>query len=487
MILISNKDGFESRFDRENQIWVLKGYSMGSNNILCSFTFFICLALATFTSCSKDETEVRKFPSAQPHERLTVGSLTSITLANGVTAYFQEEHSHDQIAIEVLYRAGAIHEGEGKALISVVTTRTLFYSGSPSFKANEAVERIKSVGRINAETVGGFTHYDYIIPPDHLDLALQIEAERLAPRSFSDELLKASAEKCSEDIDNILNNPFGSLVKYSLMAFNQAFNYKKTRIPIYTGGRDLRTDDVGQFQNTYYRPADMVIVLVGDFDTEEAKTLVKKRFEQLPTKPAPAIQRDPVKGFHEATWDIDADVVFFAFPGPYRDAKERLTLTMFGAFLNYHFANDATANQKFKTVYTSNIVYPVRDLPFFIFTQPKTGLSIEEIRAAILLPVQNIIGGFSETFFDAMKSNITDFMESSMLASQFNVSGIPHHQLIGQAALNIGMKHLLKEDLDDLEFAALVDAISFDEAKQILESRFSRENMGEIVIRSQGN
>jgi predicted Zn-dependent peptidase len=384
----------------------------------------------------------------------------------------------------VLYRAGVIHEEEDKALLSMVSARMLFYSGSPSFEANEAVERIRNVGRMNVETVGDFTHYDYIIPPDYLDFALQVEAERFAQRTFTNDLLKISVEKCSEDIDYILDNPFGSLVKYGLIAFNQAFNYKKTNLSIYAGGNNLTTTDVKKYQETFYRPDEMVVALIGDFNTEEAKALVTKRLGPIQAKPAPTIDRKPVTGLHEVTWDINADVVFFGFPGPYDGVKERLTLTMFGAFLNYHFTNDAAANEKFKTVYVSNRAYPVRDLPFFIFVQPRTGMLMDDIRAAILLPVQNIIAGFNETFFDAMKSSTTDYLESSVLASQFNVSGVPHHQLIGQGAMNIGMKHLLKEGLDDLAFTALLDSISFDDARQILEKRFVKENMGEILIKS---
>ncbi len=163
-----------------------------------------------------------------------------------------------------------------------------------------------------------------------------------------------------------------------------------------------------------------------------------------------------------------------------------MILTMFGSLLNYHFDNDPVVTRNFRKVHAGDRVYPVRDLPFFIYARPKTVISMEEVRAAVLLAVQNIIGSFTESTLNAMKESTINFVEASMLNSQSDVRGIPHYQLIGQEAVNIGIKHLLKDDLNDDEFTAFINSISFDEAKQILESRLIKENMREITIKPRG-
>lgn len=444
----------------------------------------VALASACLLSCGKNEEEARKFPTANPILQINPGPSTSFKLANGITVYLQEEHSQQQVAIEVLYRAGAIHELEGKVQLSRLTALMLVYSASASFGPNEAVQRVQKVGKINAETAGDFTHYDYIVSPDQIDLALQVEYERWTSIAFSDEVMETNARKCAQDLNYILNNPRGSIVKYGLMALNQAYNYRKTFVPIFAGAAEIRTEDVKRFHETFYRPEDMTIVFVGDFDTEAATALIKSRFENLPARTATAPRPNPVTANHQATWDIDAEVAFYLFPGPYKDERERLILTMFGSFLSQHFLNTPSVSDNVKVAYTNSYVYTVRDLPFFVFVHPKKGLHLQDVGTATLLAVQDAVGRFSETLLDAIKSNATDFVMSSMLTSEFNTQSVPYHQLIGQEALNVGLKHLLRDGRSDEEYVEFVNSITFEEAKQVLESRLVREKMIEVVIKS---
>ena len=72
------------------------------------------------------------------------------------------------------------------------------------------------------------------------------------------------------------------------------------------------------------------------------------------------------------------------------------------------------------------------------------------------------------------------------ILSQFNTNTIPHFQLIGQEALNVGIKHLLRDNLSYDEFSELVNSITFEEAKGYLTSRLTSENMREISFIPQG-
>lgn len=444
------------------------------------FVLSAAVAVVAVSSCGKNEEEARKFPSTEEPVAIAPGPQTSIKLANGITVYFREEHSRNEVAVEFVHRAGIIHED--KVHLARMATLMQFYGASESFGPGEAADAVKRVGKINAEVVGDFTHWDYVVPSTQLDLVFKIEAERLGPMKLTEEVLKQQVEKCEADLEQVLNSPFGSLIKYGLMGCNQVLYFGKTFVPVAAGAKDVTITDVRRYRDNFYRPEDMVVVLIGDFDTAQATEIVKRHLEGLPSKPARKFNRTAVDGNRAATWDVDASVIFFVFPGPYSGPKERMLLTMYGSYLMSYFANDPTTARDYKTIYASTYTFPVRDLPFFVYAHPKKGVTLDSVRANILIAMQNIIGGFNESLLEVMKDNTINFVNSSMLDSQMNINTIPHFQLIGQEALNVGLKHLFKDNLSDDEFVDLVNSITFEEATGYLKSRFTRENMREISL-----
>jgi predicted Zn-dependent peptidase len=447
----------------------------------------VVVLVAVFASCGKDVEEAEKFPSRETAKRMEPGKLTHFRLANGITVYMQEEHSQPEIAVEVLYGAGVIHEGEGKTHVSRLLPHMLLFAPTASFGPDEAVEAVQESGRINAEVVGKVTHFDYVVPSDQLDLAFQIEAERLTSVEFNEDQIEKYASKCADDIDSILEEPQLALTKYGLMAFNQAFNYGKTSIPIYDVAHERTPDDLHQFHKSQYRLEDMTIVIIGDFDATEAAALAKKRFEHLESPAAPPTRTtNPIDRDSNASWDIPASVVILAFPGPYKNDEERLVLTMFGTFLNRELMIHEDLNKQVESTYCSNQIYSVDGIPFFVFLEARTGRNLQDVRSTALLAMDQAVGRVNEKLFAAMQHNITDFVKSSVLHSQFNVRNLPHHQIIGQEALNTGIKHYLKEGRTVAEFEEFVNSITYEEGMEYLTSKLNLDNIVTVTLTPSG-
>lgn len=442
---------------------------------------------AALVSCGKDVDEADKFPSRDAAPRVEAGELTSIRLANGITVYMQEEHSREDVAVEVLYHAGVVHEDDGKTHVSRLLPHMLLFSPTASFGPDEAVKEVQVTGRINAEVVGMFTHFDYIVLKDQLDLVFQIESERLTSVQFTQDLIEKYAAKCTQDIDHILEEQQLSLTKYGLMAFNQAYNFRKNKVPIYDVAAQRTIDELNQFHRSQYRLEDMVVVVIGDFDTEEVTALAKQILEPLEEKP-PAADRaiNPVNADQTVQWDLPSSIVIMAFPGPYEDAKERLALTMFGTYLNRELMNNNDLLMNVKSTYCSNQIYTVEDIPFFVLLEIRPGRNAADTRSNALLAVDEAMRRVNEKLFSSMKRNIVDFVESSILTSQFNVRNLPHHRIIGQEALNVGIKHYLKDGRSTEEFAEFVQSITFEEAMEYITSTVSMDNIKTITFEPSG-
>lgn len=436
------------------------------------------LSLVFGASCQKDVEEAEKFPTRDEAPPLEAGELTTIRLTNGITVYLQEEHSKPEIAVEVLYKVGVIDEGEGKTHVSRIIPHMLIFSPTASFKADGAVEAVQKFGRVNGEVGPGFTHFDYTVSAEKLDLVLQVEAERLTSVVFNEKQLKKYAKKCQEDIDSILDNPQLSLSKYGLMAFNQVYNYGKTSVPVYNGVYNITLDDLRRFHAEKYRLENMVIVVVGDFNTEETIASIKNHFENIEERPAVTPKSvTPITKDLDARWDIPASVILIAFPGPYENTTHQLALTMFGSLLNRQLMNNADIVEQARSTYCSSQALPVGDVPFFVFAEAKRGRRLEDIRPTLLMVIDETMRMVNEGMFGAMQTNITSFIESSIFQAQLNVANVTHYQVIGQEALNVGMKHYLREGRPVDEFIEMIRSMTYEEMGKYIESTLSLDNM----------
>jgi predicted Zn-dependent peptidase len=446
----------------------------------------MAITATLLVSCGQDAEEADKFPSTETSAPLAAGEITTFRLDNGITVYLQEEHSKPEVAVEALYTGGVIHEGADKTQVSRVLPHMLIFSPTASFGPNGAVEKIQEAGRVNGEVTGAFSHFDYTGPGDQLELLLQVEAERLTSVTFNDKQLVQFSKKCQEDLDQILEDPRLSLSKYGLMAFNQAYNYGKTSIPVYNGVFQLTLKDLENFRNARYRLTGMVLAITGDFDTAAATTLINKYFGPIEERPevTPPVPRPADRNIN-AHWDVAANVMFLVFPGPYENEVERLVLTMFGAYLNRQLQTNQELARYIKSSFCSNQLYPVHEMPFFVFTEMKRDREPQEIRPAVLLTIDETMRRVNEKMFGAMKTNLISFMESSIFDAQMNISRVPHYQILSQEALNIASRHYLRDGRTTEEFIELVNSITYEQAAGYIESRLTLENMKEVVIREQ--
>jgi predicted Zn-dependent peptidase len=434
-------------------------------------------------ACEKNTEEADKFPSSQTPTRLEGGELTSFQLKNGITVYLREEHSRPEIAVEVLYKAGLLDEYEGKIQISRLLPHMLIFSATKSYAENEAVEELKKHGQVNGDITGTFTQFDYIVAAGKLDLALDIEVERLTSVRFNEDQLKKYQKKCAEDLNTMMTKPSNSLKIPGLMAFNQAFYYGKTSIPVEAGIYQLTINDLERFHRDKFRPETMVVVVVGDFDTAETTSLIKQKLENITVEPAAKPRpKKPADSDCNAQWDIPAQVMILTFPGPYKDDRTRLALTLFGTFLNRELTISDELQLQLRSSFCSNHGYPVGDIPFFVFAEPRRGRNVMDVRTSLVLTIDAAMKKVTTGMFNAMKANMISFCESSMLNTPLSPGGISHYQIIGQEALFIGLRHYLREGRSPEEFIEFIRSITFEEAKEAVANTITMDNLKVVTI-----
>ena len=240
--------------------------------------------------------------SVWPHETSDLDPSPDIVfgrLENGIRyVILENEHPEDRVSMHLNVQVGSFHEESSERGIAHYLEHMLFL-GTEHFEPGELVKYFQRIGMrfgpdVNART--GFFHtiYDIDLPegdPDKMAEALLVlrdyAAEGLIPEEQVDrERSVILAEKRTRD------SPSYRTFKETL-----AFEVPETRItrrmPI--GDRQVILDAdrelIRNFYDTWYRPENMVVVMVGDLDAETAGKKIEKRFSDIearaPEKPVP--------------------------------------------------------------------------------------------------------------------------------------------------------------------------------------------------------
>jgi zinc protease len=130
------------------------------------------------------------------------------------------------------------------------------------------------------------------VPSQYLPLILWLEADRLGSLRIDEKAFKNEREVVKEERRmRIENQPYGRLQE---LIADQAFEVHPYKHPVIGSMKDLdaaSVEDVRAFFQTYYVPNNCTAVLVGDFDSKEALSLVTQYLGRVPKADRP-VPRD---------------------------------------------------------------------------------------------------------------------------------------------------------------------------------------------------
>lgn len=450
----------------------------------CARAMAVTAVLLFVSSCQTDQQEGQKFNRADEDSfRRDMSAMTSFTLANGVSVYVQEERTDTRVAIEVLYRAGFMVEPKGEPQISHLAEHLAIYCGMGSFAPDAALAAVqKDRGMLNAEAVADFVHIDYIVEGTRLEEIFQIESERLRSIRCDESTLKREAEKVVNELDGVMRDPKGILTKFAMMALNQTYRFGERHVPVSARVAEFTVEDIHRFHEAHYRPDDLVIVVIGNIKTSEAEALARKYFEPVPRRPGTPPAKPVLTKSVNATWDMNASAMYLLAPGPYESDRDRLILTMFGSFLSQSMNTSQEVYSACRALYCSNQVYRVSELPFFIFAEPDVQRTVPEVSTILLDHLDGAIARLDDAaLVENVKGSIISFVTASMLKPDVPDYPMAHHQVIGQEALNVGMKHLLREGRTVEEFTTEVNSVTPEELRATVRKYLARDRLIQVT------
>ena len=219
----------------------------------------------------------------------------------------------NRVSMHLDVQAGSMHEREDQRGIAHFLEHMVF-NGSTHFAPGELVEYFQSIGMMfgadaNAHTGFYETVYDIFLPSgdeksmddgllvlsDYAEGALLLESE------VDNERGVILAEK--RERDSVSYRTFKASLEFELPG-----SLITRRLPIGTQNVIEKTDKalLKSYYDTWYRPENMVLVMVGDFDIETAIRLIENHF-------APMIPRAKASLQPENTWEDHSGLKAFYY------------------------------------------------------------------------------------------------------------------------------------------------------------------------------
>ncbi|MCA1979127.1 MAG: insulinase family protein [Thiobacillus sp.] len=215
-------------------------------------------------------------------------ALTDVTLDNGMRVIVQEDHRAPVMVSQVWYRAGSVDEFNGTTGVAHVLEHMMF-KGTKDVPAGEFSKRIAAAGgRENAFTSRDHTAYFQQMQKDRLELAMKLEADRMANLVISDESFAKEIQVVMEERRLRTDDQPQAVVYERLMA--TAYQTHPYRRPIIGWMDDLQhmsAQDARDWYARWYAPNNATLVVAGDVKADEVVALAKKYFGPLAAKPLP--------------------------------------------------------------------------------------------------------------------------------------------------------------------------------------------------------
>lgn len=217
--------------------------------------------------------------AAQDPARL---QLDSYQLGNGLNVVLAPDNSAQVVAVNVWYDVGSRNERPGLTGFAHLFEHMMFM-GSGNVETGQHMALIEGAGGVlNASTAEDRTNYYQVVPSNRMNLALWLEADRMRSLNVTDANLDIQRNAVQEERRlRVDNPPYLKLVfeyQYAVADSTNCFPYAHSVIGSMADLNAASLDDVQDFFHTYYSPNNATLVIAGDFDPAEARSLVEQYF-----------------------------------------------------------------------------------------------------------------------------------------------------------------------------------------------------------------
>jgi predicted Zn-dependent peptidase len=217
--------------------------------------------------------------------------IATHTLANGLRVVVSTDHNVPAVAVQVRYDVGSRDEQPGRTGFAHLFEHLMF-QGSAHVRSGEHFGALQAEGAVlNGTTSFDRTNYYETLPSGGLDLALWLEADRMATlldavnQTNLDTQRDVVKEEKRQSYDN---QPYGTwLERCFALLFPPGHPYAHLPIGSMADLDAATLDDVHAFFHRYYGPNNAALAIVGDIEADDAFERAERYFGPIARIPEP--------------------------------------------------------------------------------------------------------------------------------------------------------------------------------------------------------
>src|SRR6202050_4312450 len=213
-------------------------------------------------------------------------------LPNRLRLVLGEDHDPPGINLQVWYHVGSKDEKPGRTGFAHLFEHLMF-KGSAHVATEDHSRIIEAMGGFdNASTYTDMTVFWETFPSNHLERVLWLEADRMGSLNVDEANFTSEREGVEEERrDRFDNVPYGHVEEDLRAAAFTVHGYHHTPIGSIADLDKATLQDVRDFHETYYKPNNATLVVVGDFNSDQALAWAHKYFDGIPASVNPIPRR----------------------------------------------------------------------------------------------------------------------------------------------------------------------------------------------------
>ncbi len=401
-------------------------------------------------------------------------------LANGVKVYLMEKHDTPLLTIRAVNKGGAKTDADKGGIANLTGDSLLTGTSSYSKNAFDQVFDFRGA-RINSETSADSSSLVADFASADLDTILPLFAEALQKPSFDEAEFKKLQAQTLDDIKRAKESPRQVIGNYykSLLFGNAPYaNHVEGNT---TSVQALKIADIKQYYQSYYRPDNTALIVVGDFKSSDMKTKLQNLFgswtanghaPRLPAGGKVMTEKARVLVVNKA--DAGETTFMFGGPGIARNDPAYVQLQVLNTVLGGRFTswlNDELRVNSGLTYGANSSFLPYADSGSFMVSSFTATAKTEAALALARKTYQRL--------WDKGIDSATLESAKAYVKGQFPPRFETNQQLAGLLA-DIYVTGMSRAQIDN--FSKDVDSLTPEKAQALIKTYFPKENLQMVLV-----
>ena len=404
----------------------------------------------------------------------------SQTLDNGLKVLVLPDERAPVVTQQIWYRAGSMDEPSGATGIAHMYEHMMF-KGTENLEPGEFSRMIARLGgQENAFTSRDYTAYFQTLSNEHLETAMQWEADRLANLVFDPDEFQSERDVVKEEWRmRMRDNPNARLSQqlYATAFVNSGYHH-----PIIGWEPDIDAYSIAgleQWGEQFYHPNNATLVIVGQVDPDEVFALAEQYYGVIPRGPEiEHNQREEIEqhGIKRVTLELPAQLprLMMGYKAPslvtaeeswHADALTVLAGVLSGGSAS-RFANELVRENKLSNA-SAHYTSTARAQTLFTLTAvPRSDQPLDEVEAVLREQIERL------------KTELVSEQELERIKAQVLADDVYQRDSLFYQGMRLGIYQTAGLDYQTaLDSVARIDAVTPEQIRTVAQKYFNDQTL----------